>query len=460
MGVQHDMERSLQQYVQAHDQLSTAWEEVQQAVWLHSLILAAFKWGLACACLTVEDVLNHRGREFGERPICPECGSPLESRGLVSRTIKSLIGVVSWKRRAWRCPMGCSIGLVAPLDMALGLRPHQRTSTELKQVACVLAVFVPYGIASVLLKSLCGIDVSQGAIWDWVQWAGKDAMHRLEQELAQLSEHLPDAEELSATLRPLPLVLGGDGVMVPFRPHAGSAEGKNVWREVKVGIVARVGQRVTRTGRTVSVLARRRLVAVLGTIDEFQPRLWMTAVKEGLLQTRIAVWLSDGGRGFWRVYGDHFAFYAGGILDFYHASQHLWKAARVWLDGRTTPARTWFTTARHKLRHGAAQEVLDELRQAEICPSLSTEVRHTLANVIAYLEIHRDHIDYEGYKEMGLPIGSGMVESVCKWLIHQRFKCVGMRWSEDGFNHLLHLRLAWVNGTFDELFEPSQPATC
>ena len=45
-----------------------------------------------------------------------------------------------------------------------------------------------------------------------------------------------------------------------------------------------------------------------------------------------------------------------------------------------------------------------------------------------------------------------MVESACKWLIQQRFKGVGMRWSEDGFNHLLHLRLAWVNGRFDDLF--------
>ena len=45
-----------------------------------------------------------------------------------------------------------------------------------------------------------------------------------------------------------------------------------------------------------------------------------------------------------------------------------------------------------------------------------------------------------------------MVESACKWLIQQRFKGVGMRWSEDGFNHLLHLRLAWVNGRFETLF--------
>jgi len=36
-----------------------------------------------------------------------------------------------------------------------------------------------------------------------------------------------------------------------------------------------------------------------------------------------------------------------------------------------------------------------------------------------------------------------------KWLIQQPFKGVGMRWSEPGFNHLLHLRLAWVNGRFD-----------
>jgi hypothetical protein len=45
-----------------------------------------------------------------------------------------------------------------------------------------------------------------------------------------------------------------------------------------------------------------------------------------------------------------------------------------------------------------------------------------------------------------------MVESACKWLIQQRFKGVGMRWSADGFNHLVPLRLAWVNGRFEALF--------
>jgi hypothetical protein len=45
-----------------------------------------------------------------------------------------------------------------------------------------------------------------------------------------------------------------------------------------------------------------------------------------------------------------------------------------------------------------------------------------------------------------------MVESACQWLIQQRFKGVGMRWSETGCNHLLPLRLAWVHGSFEALF--------
>jgi hypothetical protein len=61
---------------------------------------------------------------------------------------------------------------------------------------------------------------------------------------------------------------------------------------------------------------------------------------------------------------------------------------------------------------------------------------------------------------MGLPIGSGMVESACKWLITQRFKGTGMIWSEAGVNALLSLRVAWVNQRFDPLFsqQPLSPS--
>jgi hypothetical protein len=85
-------------------------------------------------------------------------------------------------------------------------------------------------------------------------------------------------------------------------------------------------------------------------------------------------------------------------------------------------------------------------------PQLDPSKRQTVEQVSRYFQDHIAHIDYQKFAKMELPLGSGMVESACKWLIQQRFKGVGMRWSEEGFNHLLHLRLAWANERFDEIF--------
>ncbi|MBW4428421.1 MAG: hypothetical protein KME50_29310 [Nostoc desertorum CM1-VF14] len=107
------------------------------------------------------------------------------------------------------------------------------------------------------------------------------------------------------------------------------------------------------------------------------------------------------------------------------------------------------------MRHGEQEQVLADLAAATQYRSKPTKVLKTLKNVYAYFQVHEQHIQYGLFKSKNLPLGSGMVESACKSLIQQRFKGVGMRWSEDGFNHLLHLRLAWVNGRFDHLFPNS-----
>jgi len=268
-------------------------------------------------------------------------------------------------------------------------------------------------------------------------------MQTLQEHLPALAHgDLPVPEALAADLAAAPWVLGADGVMVPLRPTGGQPTGKTRWQAITGGVFARLGQHRTRTGKVVTRLYHRRLVAVLGDVDALKPRLWLAAVRQGIRQAPQVVWLSDGARGLWRLYDERLAAYAVGVLDFYHAVQSLWKGAAAWLDGRTTQARRWFGWARHRLRHGQPDGVLADLVEALEVEGLPDSARETLIALYAYLDRHRDHINYAQYKELGLPIGSGMVESACKWLIQQRFKGVGMRWSEDGFNHLLHLRLA------------------
>lgn len=220
--------------------------------------------------------------------------------------------------------------------------------------------------------------------------------------------------------------------MVPFRPEVGKPKGKTVWREVKVGILARLSERVNQTGQWVTRLKQRRLVAVLGNIDTLKPRLWLEALRQGLLHSRKLVCLADGGRGFWRLFDERLAQHDLGTacqtgVDFYHAAQNLWKGAKSWLDGRIQQARAWFTSACRRLRRGQANEVLADLQAALELEGLPNAARQTLTNLYNYLDKHRDLMDYARFKELGLPIGSGMVESARKWLIQQRFKGGGMR---------------------------------
>ncbi len=399
---------------------------VEDAPSLTALILAAWQVARVLTVHLIEAVLAERACRPLAWPRCPQCGVFLRSKGFATRQVMSLFGPIRWRRRVGRCPHGCAIPQVAPLDETLGIQPQQRTSGELQQLGCALAVFVPFATAARLLGWYSGRTVSPQAVWGWVQAAGHRAMETLQEHLHALAQgDLPAPEALAADLAAAPLVLGADGVMVPFRPTGGQPTGKTRWQEIKVGVLARLGQHRTRTGKVVTRLHHRRLVAVLGGVDALQPRLWLEAVRQGIRQAPQVVWLSDGARGLWRLYEERLAAYAVGILDFYHAAQYLWKGA----DG-----------------------VLADLVEALEVEGLPDSARDTLTALYAYLDRHRDHIDYAQYKDLGLPIGSGMVESACKWLIQQRFKGVGMRWSENGFNHLLHLRLAWVNGRFEALF--------
>ena len=315
---------------------------LQTAVSLEAIVAIGWQLALRLAVLLIEETLDKRAQQKTQWPNCPKCGQKLQSKGFSKRQITTVVGVVRFSRRVGRCPSRCRMGQMVPFDQALQLTSHQRSGLTLKRLACLLAVFVPYQTAAVLLKTLMGISLSPDTIWHWVSKASQRAIETQNDQLDSLAAgKLVVRESIDPATEALPLLIGADGVMVPFRRSKGTPKGTTIWREVKVGIVAR-------------------------------------------LRMDIESALSD--------------------------------------------------------------------------PQLPDEAKKVLGNVMDYLDTHHQHIQYHQFKAQGLPIGSGMVESACKWLIIQRFKGVGMRWSEAGFNSLLHLRLAWVNNRFDELFSaPASP---
>ena len=128
-----------------HDdpRLQQGLQSAYHAANLTELRVAAWALARVMAVQVVESVL----REWAGRPTpwppCPECGKALHNKGFAQREVKSLLGVIRWRRRVGRCAEGCEIGQVAPLDKVLGLDPYQRSSGELQYLGCSLAVFVP-----------------------------------------------------------------------------------------------------------------------------------------------------------------------------------------------------------------------------------------------------------------------------------------------------------------------------
>jgi len=125
---------------------------VEDALSLTAFILAAWQVARALTVHRVEAVLAERARRPTAWPPCPVCGASLRSKGLASRQMMSLFGPIRWQRRLGRCPQGCAIPQVAPLDDALGVQPQQRTSGDRQALGCALAVFVPCAIAARLLS--------------------------------------------------------------------------------------------------------------------------------------------------------------------------------------------------------------------------------------------------------------------------------------------------------------------
>lgn len=144
------------------------------------------------------------------------------------------------------------------------------------------------------------------------------------------------------------------------------------------------------------------------------------------------------------------------ILDFYHAATHLSAAANAIFGDGTPKAQQWFESKRHDLRHfkGAVGNILRSLKRyrGELKPG-SSAAADVLRKVIKHFAKNQKRMRYREFVDMGLPIGSGHVESAAKNIVGQRLKRSGMRWSSEGGQRVLNLRTLVKDGRWDAAWQ-------
>jgi hypothetical protein len=142
------------------------------------------------------------------------------------------------------------------------------------------------------------------------------------------------------------------------------------------------------------------------------------------------------------------------VLDFYHATQYLTRAAAALWKSEDERER-WLEDQCHNLKnkHHAAHRILRELEQATD-QKMTQGQRKDLEACITYFSNHLHQMRYARYVEQGIPIGSGVTEAACKTLVKQRLCCSGMRWRPEGAQIILSLRaLVLTEGRWEQFWQ-------
>lgn len=342
----------------------------------------------------------------------------------------------------------------SPLELALGIVAGNATPALAERVGRAAANHTQRELLELLLREhrVKWSTTVLRQVTSTVSEGIAPYLHQAQQD--QLLAWLRTADA-SQGRQKITLAVGRDGIMLPIRQEKTYKEGA----VATITVYDRRGQR-------------------LGTIYLGQmPEAYQTTLSEELtrlLEDVLGAW--DGGWPRW-VYltdaGFHPTDYFDNVLsqmehprragqllqwtrivDFYHATEYLAKLATVLFDDAGA-RHAWQRRMQKWLKHepNAVFRILHSAakHRSELCLS-DTEVE-AYRKAYQYLHNQKAFMDYQAYRHLGLPIGSGITEAACKTVFTQRFKESGMSWGIASGGVILRLRLATMSQVWDSVFQ-------
>jgi hypothetical protein len=136
------------------------------------------------------------------------------------------------------------------------------------------------------------------------------------------------------------------------------------------------------------------------------------------------------------------------LCDFFHVSEYLAEAAP---SCRAKLPDQWRRTQQKRLKRGALEKVIHALAE-HLEPADTPEEAAPVNNAHRYLTNRKDCLDYPRALRLGLPIGSGMIESGHRHVLQARLKKAGAAWLLPNADWIANLRVLRANGDWLSLW--------
>ncbi|MFQ5799792.1 MAG: ISKra4 family transposase [Bacteroidota bacterium] len=403
---------------------------------------------LAAGAHILSDLLKSIGSGRSQEPIVCQCGTRMESQGVKSKGLLTILGPVDYARSMFQCPT-CHTTRY-PGDELLDIVNTTR-SPGLRRMMARAGSQSPFKEGSQDLRIYAGIDVSPKDVERVAERIGADieAWSQKERQIL-LDENRPIS--LKKTIPVLYISYDGTGVPMTRTEVEGrkgkQADGSAKTREAKLGSV--FTQTTTDSdGFPVRDPESTTFVGQIETAEDFGYRIYAEAVRRGLYHAQHVVILGDGAEWIRTIAEMHFPG-ATQIIDLYHAREHVASLCKILfgsMENEVTHHRIrWW----YDMDAGAIENIIQEARlllpdDLERCKNAETEMN--------YLHKNKERMRYADFRARGFFVGSGVVEAGCKSVVGQRLKQSGMEWSVRGANAILSLRCAMVSGRLEDYWE-------
>ena len=225
------------------------------------------------------------------------------------------------------------------------------------------------------------------------------------------------------------IIAEADGSMVPIVEIVVEKDGptdrrkcrKHEWKEARLTMARPQGSTQAIYG------------AIMGSPDDVGELLLHCTIKAGLTTKSRVHCVGDGATWIANQVSLVFANQGEYLVDFYHVSDYLAKAAEVCAPDQKDQ---WLRSQGKNLKEGRIEEVF-----AGLLPHCSqSDKESAAATCYNYLKNRETQLDYVGAIQAGLPIGSGEIESGHRHVIQARLKIAGAWWKKKNMKSMLALR--------------------
>lgn len=343
-----------------------------------------------------------------------------------------VFGQIRVQERIWRAPGQSYLRVFAA---QIGVSAHGK-SRRLQRVLTDFGAEHSFRASGQRLKEHYGFELNASA----VRTVTLQHAQRAQESLASGYE---ESFRLLPKTGPAFVVAQVDGTMISTVP-AGGARGASrprQWQEMRLAAAQALGE------------TRATYAASFGSVAEIGRR-WGHCTREAgwALESRIHV-VGDGAEWIRLQSQEIFGPQGDLLIDFYHVSEYLAAAAE---RCRPHAPEAWRRTQQQRLKRGAIPKILLAL-EPFVEPQTVDDTDAPVRAAIRYLSHRLDYLDYPHAIALGLPIGSGLIESAHKHVLQARLKLAGSAWLHTNAAAMAQLRVLRANQHWDS-FWPTQQA--